>query len=119
MNQNSGSNQRQGEKQAKLRKGCRGDADRASAAGEFDRERIGELQCAEKGRTGRHERAQARCAEQDQGVGKPERQPYRLDEKPQRECIRQVYDESDRDDLQCPPRSQDFEPLLHHCHPSR
>ena len=78
MSQNSGSNQRQGEKQAKLCKGCRRDADRAGAAGEFDREGIGELQCAEKGRTGRHEGAQARCAEEDESVGKPEPQPYAL-----------------------------------------
>src|SRR5271156_1771863 len=115
VNENAGGDQREGEKQAKLCESCRSDAERPRAAGEFDCKCIGELQCAEKGRAGRHERAQARCAEEDQGVGKPERQPYRLDEKPQGERIGHVYNESNRADLQCPPRAQNFETLLHHC----
>jgi hypothetical protein len=48
VNQNAGGDQRKGEKQAKLCESCRGDAERPSAAGEFDRKRIGELQCAEE-----------------------------------------------------------------------
>ena len=90
MGQNAGGDQREREKQAKLCESCRSDPERPGAAGEFDGKRIGQLQCAEEGGTRRHERAQARCAEENQGVRKPERQPYRLDEKPQGERIRRV-----------------------------
>ena len=75
MRQNSSGNQREREKQTKLRKGCRRDADCSSATREFDRQRIGKLQCTKKGWTGGHERAQARRAEQNQSVGQAECQP--------------------------------------------
>src|SRR5947209_4628458 len=90
VSENPRGDQRNGEEQAKLCESCRRDTERPSAAGEFDRNRVGELQCAEKGRAGRHERAQACCAEEDQRVGNSERQPYRLDEKPQGERIGHV-----------------------------
>ena len=91
MDENRNPSQRKWKEYANLGDRRRRHTNGRGRPGELDRQGIGELQRADKGGPGRKDRAQACRPQEDQRIGEAEPQAYRLDDKPQGQCVWQVF----------------------------